>query len=97
MLEHGKPEHAEGAFYIWTHGELSKLIGHDVEGTILRHNLTVVFNYYFGVQSEGNIPEYADPHGELKHKNHLKITHSLADTAKKFHIEEEQVRKELVV
>jgi uncharacterized protein YyaL (SSP411 family) len=46
----------EGAFYVWTREEIDKILGSDAE----------VFNSYFGVQAEGNIPPELDAHDELK-------------------------------
>ncbi len=53
-----------------------------------------MFNYRYGVKPEGNVPEEADPHGELAHKNHLQIDHSLEDTASHFGMQVEEVRIE---
>ncbi len=75
LLEHGKPEHAEGAFYVWTADELKKILGNDV---------AAVFIFYYGVDPSGNVPPRQDIQGELRGKNILIVQHSLAETAKKF-------------
>ncbi|MDQ6861161.1 MAG: thioredoxin domain-containing protein [Verrucomicrobiota bacterium] len=55
IIEHGKPEHAEGAFYVWTKDEINRLLGASAE----------IFNYHYGVEANGNAPSGADPHGEF--------------------------------
>ncbi|MCI0622137.1 MAG: thioredoxin domain-containing protein [Acidobacteria bacterium] len=75
LLERGKPEHAEGAFYVWTADELKKLLGEDV---------AAVFSFYHGVEPSGNVPLRQDIQGELRGKNILIVEHTLAETAKKF-------------
>ncbi|MEQ1860320.1 MAG: thioredoxin domain-containing protein [Chthoniobacteraceae bacterium] len=79
LLEHGKPEHAEGAFYVWTKEEIMRVLG-DEAGT--------VFCRVYGASTEGNSPPGSDPHGELKGKNTLilrepAIDPSLAASRKK--------------
>jgi uncharacterized protein YyaL (SSP411 family) len=73
LLAAGKPEHAEGAFYVWSKDEIDHLLGSE-------H--AKLFDYYFGVEPKGNAPE--DPQGEFKNKNILIQRHDIADTAKKF-------------
>jgi len=84
LIEHGHPEHAEGAFYVFTLNEINQVLG---EGD------AKVFNYRYGVKAGGNVPPQADPHGELQNKNHLKIEHSLSDVASHFKMQEEQVEE----
>src|SRR3984893_773596 len=43
LLEHGKPEHAEGAFYVWTKKEIESALGDAAE----------IFDFHYGVQSHG--------------------------------------------
>ncbi|MEO6740726.1 MAG: thioredoxin domain-containing protein [Chthoniobacteraceae bacterium] len=61
LLEHGKPEHGEGAFYVWTKSEIEKLLGEDA----------VPFNRFYGVKADGNAPVGSDPMGEFRGKNTL--------------------------
>lgn len=61
LFEHGKPEHGEGAFYVWTKSELDSLLGEHA----------ALFNAVYGVETEGNSPRGSDPQGELKGKNTL--------------------------
>jgi len=74
LLEHGKPEHAEGAFYVWTKREVDAALGDGAE----------IFDFHYGVQPNGNAPEGSDPQGEFHGKNILIERHTLAETAKHF-------------
>jgi uncharacterized protein YyaL (SSP411 family) len=76
LLEAGKPEHAEGAFYVWTADELKKLLGTDS---------AAVLSFRYGVEPGGNVPPQQDIQGELRGKNILFVQHSVAETAKQFH------------
>jgi uncharacterized protein YyaL (SSP411 family) len=62
LLKVGGEEHAEGAYYVWTEGELRGVLS----GEEYR-----VFAATYGVQPEGNAPDGSDPTGELKGKNTL--------------------------
>jgi uncharacterized protein YyaL (SSP411 family) len=73
LLAQGKPEHAEGAFYVWAKDEIDRVLGAE---------RAKVFEYHYGVEQKGNAPE--DPQGEFKNKNILIQRHSVAETAKKF-------------
>ncbi len=79
LLVTGKPEHAEGAFYVWSKEEIDRLLGAD---------RAKVFDYHFGVEAKGNAPE--DPQGEFKDKNILIQCHDVADTARKFGLTKER-------
>jgi len=70
-----RPEHSEGAFYVWTSDEIN---------TVLGPEHAKVFDYHYGVESDGNAPEGSDPHGEFINKNILIQRHSIAETAKHF-------------
>ncbi len=78
LIAHGQPEHAEGAFYVWTKAEIIDVLG-EVEATL--------FNANYGVEDNGNTPAGADPHGEFTGKNILiergEISDSLADSRAK--------------
>ena len=67
-----KGEHAEGAFYVWTHAEIAALLGAETE----------FFCAHFGVKSEGNVPAQLDPHGEFGGKNILTQSRPLAESAR---------------
>ncbi len=74
LLEHGKPEHAEGAFYVWTKREIERALGEDAE----------IFCFHFGIGENGNAPAGADPQGEFTGKNILIQRHSLEEMAAQF-------------
>ena len=61
LFEHGRPEHGEGAFYVWSHAEITALLGERAEAFCRR----------YGVRPEGNVDPAADPHGEFTGKNIL--------------------------
>lgn len=81
LIEHGKPEHAEGAFYVWTQAEIEAALGADAE----------VFNHHYGVKPSGNAPAGADPHGEFQGKNILIERYSTAETAQHFKRDEQEI------
>jgi len=72
LLAHGKPEHAEGAFYVWTRAE--------IEAVLSKDDATLVCDH-FGVTAEGNVPSQLDPHGEFAGKNILMQRRGLVATA----------------
>jgi uncharacterized protein YyaL (SSP411 family) len=74
FFEHGKPEHGEGAFYIWTNKVIDAALGDAAE----------IFDFHYGVQSHGNAPEGSDPQDEFRGKNILIVRHTIAETAKQF-------------
>ncbi len=86
IIEHGKPEHAEGAFYVWTKAEISTLLGDEA---------AAIFNRVYGIEEKGNSPAGSDPHGELKGKNTLIRRLSLADAAKALEKSEADIDKSL--
>ncbi len=86
LLEHGKPEHGEGAFYVWKQEEISALLGEEPAR---------IFNRFYGVEPEGNAPAGSDPHGEFKGVNTLIQRMTVSDAAKFFKMSEEEIRKSL--
>ncbi|HEY8899712.1 MAG TPA: thioredoxin domain-containing protein [Chthoniobacterales bacterium] len=62
LLEHGQPAHAEGAFYVWSHDEIGRLLGPE---------RAAIFGQRYGVESGGNVDPAADPHHEFTGKNIL--------------------------
>jgi len=82
-LEHGKPEHGEGAFYVWSQKEIEQLLGEDT---------AKIFNYHYGVEPNGNAPPGSDPHQEFKGKNVLIQRHPIEKTADTFHKTAEETR-----
>ena len=85
LFEYGKPEHGEGAFYIWTEKQIDDALGKDSE----------VFKFHFGVQPHGNAPEGSDPQDEFRGKNILIQRHAVAETAKHFKKSEDEIRQSL--
>jgi uncharacterized protein YyaL (SSP411 family) len=83
LVQAGKPDHAEGAFYVWTKDEVDHVLGPD---------RAKVFDYVYGVEAGGNAAE-SDTSGELAGKNVLIERHSEKDAAKEFNSSEEQVRQ----
>src|SRR5260370_23572065 len=82
LVQAGKPDHAEGAFYVWTKDEVDRVLGSD---------RAKVFDYVYGVEARGNAE--SDTSGELTGKNVLIERHSEKDAAKEFNSSEDQVRQ----
>ena len=85
LFEHGKPEHGEGAFYVWTEKQIDTALGND----------SSVFKFHYGVQPHGNAPEGSDPQDEFRGKNILIERHTVAETAKHFKKSEDEARQSL--
>ena len=64
LLAAGRPEHAEGAFYVWTQSEID---------SILTKEEAKIFCEHFDVQPGGNAPPGSDPQGEFTGKNILYV------------------------
>ncbi len=75
LLAHGKPEHAEGAFYVWTKDEIDAVLGADA----------AFFCTHYGVKPGGNVDH--DPQGEFTGKNVLMQRQSLGTTAREHALE----------
>ena len=73
LLSHGRPEHAEGAFYVWSREEIVDALGADEASIFCRH---------YGVEEVGNAPAGSDPHGEFKGKNILLERQDVGDNRK---------------
>jgi uncharacterized protein YyaL (SSP411 family) len=86
IIEHGKPEHAEGAFYVWTKDEIDQALGEEA---------AAVFRRVYGVEEDGNSPAGSDPHGELKGKNTLIVRMKSADATKFFKKTEAEIEQSL--
>ena len=82
LIEPGRPEHGEGAFYVWEAKQTEQVLGRDA---------AAVFDSYYGVEPSGNVPPGRDPQGEFTGKNILIVRHSLADTAKRFSKSETEI------
>src|SRR2546421_849219 len=86
LFEHGKPEHGEGAFYVWSEKQIDSVLGDD----------SATFKFHFGVQPHGNAPEGSDPQDEFRGKNILIQRHTVAETAQHFKKSEDEVRQLLI-
>ncbi len=86
LLEHGKAEHAEGAFYVWTKDEIVHALGEDAAS---------IFNRVYGVDADGNAPDGSDPQGEFKGKNILLQRLAEANAAKFFRKTEDEMSASL--
>src|SRR5438270_12507396 len=73
---------SEGAFYVWTEKQVDAELGDD----------SALFKFHYGVQAHGNAPEGSDPQDEFRGKNILIERHTVAETAKHFKKNEDQVR-----
>jgi uncharacterized protein YyaL (SSP411 family) len=84
LLAHGKPGHAEGAFYVWTQDEIAAVLGADA----------AFFCAHYGVKAGGNVDQ--DPQGEFTGKNVLMQRQSLAATAREHQLEIEPASERLL-
>jgi uncharacterized protein YyaL (SSP411 family) len=73
-------EAGEGAFYVWTRGEILNLIGEELGQLVC---------YHFGVEDGGNA--LFDPQHEFTGRNILYVAHGLKETAEKFNKPEAEV------
>jgi uncharacterized protein YyaL (SSP411 family) len=83
LVKTGSPDHAEGAFYVWTKAEIDHVLGHD---------RAQVLDYVYGVEADGNAAG-SDTSGELTGKNVLIEQHTPDEAAKEFNSNEGSVRE----
>jgi uncharacterized protein len=83
LVQAGKPDHREGAFYVWTKDEVDHVLGPE---------RAKVFDHVYGIEAKGNAGD-SDTSGELAGKNILIERHSVADVAREFNSSEDQVRQ----
>jgi hypothetical protein len=81
LVQAGKPDYAEGAFYVWTKDQVDNVLGPD---------RAKAFDYVYGVEAKGNSADN-DTSGELAEKNVLIERHSVEDAAKELSLSEAQV------
>ena len=72
LLVEGKPERAEGAFYVWSADEIRQVLGDE---------RAAIFAFSYGVDPSGNVPAQQDVQGELKGKNVLMLRQTVAESA----------------
>ena len=81
------PERVEGAFYVWTQADLDRVLGPDD---------APLFDWYYGVERDGNVPAQSDARGELRGQNVLDATGRTPDeAAAKFKRPVEQINASL--
>jgi uncharacterized protein len=83
LVQAGKPDRAEGAFYVWTKDEVDHALGLDGGK---------VFDYVYGVEAKGNAAG-SDTSGELAGKNILVERHPAEDAAGELNLSDHQVRQ----
>jgi uncharacterized protein YyaL (SSP411 family) len=77
---HGQGETREGAFYVWTSGELVRHLGDEDAALVARR---------FGVEPGGNA--LSDPQGEFREQNILYVAQSIEDVAARAGVPVERV------
>jgi uncharacterized protein YyaL (SSP411 family) len=83
LVQAGKPDQAEGAFYVWKKDDIDKVLGPD---------RAKVFDYVYGIEADGNAAA-RDTSGELAGKNILIQQHSPEAASKEFNSSQEEVRQ----
>jgi len=86
LFEHGRPEHGEGAFYVWTKQEILDVLGPEDAR---------IFGRHYVVEETGNAPAGSDPHDEFAGKNILVERHGANQTAKLAGLPLEDVERSL--
>uniref|UniRef100_A0A8C2HGR5 Spermatogenesis associated 20 n=1 Tax=Cyprinus carpio TaxID=7962 RepID=A0A8C2HGR5_CYPCA len=79
-------EKREGAFCVWTAGEIRELLPDIVEGAAGGATQADIFMHHYGVKEQGNVAPDQDPHGELQGQNVLIVRYSVELTAAHFSI-----------
>lgn len=84
--ESGKPQiKEEGAFYLWTKNEIEDILGHEIAS---------IFNFYYGVKSQGNALN--DPMNVFVGENILYIWSTIEETAWKFNKTQDEIQELLL-
>jgi uncharacterized protein YyaL (SSP411 family) len=83
LMEKGRPDHAEGAFYVWSADQIRQVLGEE---------RAAIFDLYYGVTPSGNVPAQQDVQGELKGRNVLTVRQTLAEAAAKSGKSESDIR-----
>ncbi len=74
----------EGAFYLWTHAEVERILGQPAAG---------MFSMRYGLAADGNVRD--DPHGEFGGKNILAVRREIEAVARVYEVSEEEARRTL--
>src|SRR5260370_41644449 len=85
LIEQGKPEHGEGAFYVWAAGQINQIIGPDGP----------LFNYYYGVGAGGNVPPEQHRQREFRANIILIVRHFLTVALPQFCKSENEIATRL--
>ncbi|XP_023692632.1 spermatogenesis-associated protein 20 [Paramormyrops kingsleyae] len=86
----GAAEKREGAFCVWTAGEIRELLPEPVEGATGGASRADIFMHHYGVKEQGNVDPTQDPHSELSGQNVLIVRYSLELTAARFGLSMEE-------
>ncbi|KAJ8399762.1 hypothetical protein AAFF_G00408670 [Aldrovandia affinis] len=88
-------EKKEGAFCVWTAGDIRGLLGEPVEGAKGGATQADIFMHHYGVKEQGNVDPEQDPHGELQGQNMLIVRYSVGLTAARFGLSVDMVEEVL--
>ncbi|KAJ8363621.1 hypothetical protein SKAU_G00124520 [Synaphobranchus kaupii] len=88
-------EKKEGAFCVWTAGDIRSLLGEPAEGATGGATKADIFMQHYGVKEQGNVEPEKDPHGELQGQNVLIVRYSVELTAARFGLSVEKVKEVL--
>jgi uncharacterized protein len=80
VAAHGDVTRTEGAYYVWSAGEIDEALDSDERR---------FFYLHYGVKPDGNVPDAVDPRGELRGKNVLMARQSVAETAEQLNMSKE--------
>ncbi|MBP7143369.1 MAG: thioredoxin domain-containing protein [Opitutaceae bacterium] len=86
LIAAGRPEHAEGAFYVWTSEQVGAAVGPEEARLLTVH---------FGMGAEGNVPAELDSHHEFSGRNILAQKQSLSATARLLGTRPEELNQRL--
>lgn len=76
-------EKKEGAFYVWRFEEIGVILGDNAP----------IFNYYYGINEDGNAE--SDPHGEFTGKNIIYVKRTISEVAQHFKIDDLEIVRRL--
>ena len=62
LIEKGRPEHAEGAFYVWSVDQIRQILG---------EQRAAIFDFHYGVIPAGNVPVQQDVQGRAQGKERV--------------------------
>ncbi|MBL9204482.1 MAG: thioredoxin domain-containing protein, partial [Opitutaceae bacterium] len=82
-----RPDHAEGAFYVWSAADFAATVGAEHASWLARH---------FGVTEAGNVPAELDPHHEFSGRNILIQRQPVGATAQALGRDPEQVNLQVI-